>query len=236
MLEIKHYNDEELAEAIGIGLSTLRNKRKVTEQRHLKDYEWSRDKKKKLYSIHSYKGNIYRSSLEDTFEALLTDFSDVYVPLKNKEKALRILITLYKIDDNFAGNLALYIDENKREIYRYVNKFRELGLIVKGQYDYYLVADIGEEWEPITNQEAQNIKKYWFRIFRKELEKRNIPPHSSDFKRIEECKYIASDFTEEEFGELKKVSHKHLTEEAIEYFKLFLEYAGREMELMMFNN
>jgi hypothetical protein len=235
MLEVKNYNDEELAKAIGIGSSTLKNKRKVTEQRHLKNYEWSRDKKKKLYTIRSFKEDIQRNSIEDTFESLIANFSNNQVPLENKEKALAILGVLFKVKENFAEELALYADVNQREIHRYVKKFRELGIVVQKQYDYYLIADIGEEWEAITNEEAAHIKDYWFRIVRKQFDIRNIPPHSRDLKRIQECKDIANAIIEEEFGQLRRVEHKYLTDEAIEYFGPFLEYAGRELKLMVFN-
>ncbi|WP_282156381.1 hypothetical protein [Cytobacillus gottheilii] len=100
MLELGNYTDEDLASAINISINTLKNKRKVTEQRNLKDYNWSRNKKNKVYTIHSYK-DLERNSLTDTFEALVADYSKAEIPLGNSYKALVIFLIIYKIDDNF---------------------------------------------------------------------------------------------------------------------------------------
>jgi hypothetical protein len=236
MLELGNYSDSELAIAINVSLSTLKSKRKVTELRNLKDYEWYRDKKKKMYTIHSYK-ELVRNSLEDTFEALLADFSQGEVPLKNKLKALIILITIYKIDDNFADTLALYAESafgqiNKREIFRYVQKFKELGLLVEKKYDFYIV---DEEWTQISELEAESANKYWWRIFIKQVELRNIPPHAPK-EKFKMCREIAKAATEEEFGIIRRVEHKELTDSAQEYFKSFLEYAGKQLRLISFQS
>lgn len=232
MLLVKtYYTDEDLAQAINVSLSTLKNKRKITEQRHLKDYEWSRNKKEKLYTIHSYKHNVERDSLNDTFESLIADFCKNKVPLENLEKALKIFIILYKTDENFPATLALYADESPKEINRYTNKFKKLGLLVEGQYDYFLINDVDWKWEKVTKEEYENVKSYWKRIFFRQTEIRNLSPSSRDKEKIQACRDIASSMTVEEFGFTRKVTHKTLTDQAEKYFKPFLEYANKVYNL-----
>lgn len=234
MLELKSYTDEEMATAMNVSLSTLKCKRKITEERHLNDYIWTRDKKKKTYVIHSYEKEIERSALEDTFESLLTDFCDEEVPLRNKHKALKILITIFRVDESLPSSLAIYADESPQEIHRYVDKFRQMDLLVNDEYDYYLVHDDEWEWELISRKEAQNIKDYWNHIFYKQVEMRGISALDPDMYKVWLCKTIASEMTKEKYGILRTVSHKYLNEKALDYFRKFLEYADKEMRLFIF--
>src|SRR4051812_8825861 len=138
MLEIKNYTDDELIEELGISPSTLKSKRKVTEQRLLKDYEWSRDKKSKLYTIHSYKEQTIERVLCTTFETMIADFSAKNIAMNNTEKALRILVALYFTEENLPSKLSNIFDETPKEISRYIKKFRSLDILVSNEYDHYL--------------------------------------------------------------------------------------------------
>ena len=231
MIELKTYTDEELSCVLNVSLATLKKKRKVTEQRHLKDYEWSRDKKKKVYTIHAYRSEIGRNSLEDTFESMLSFFCYESIPLKNKTKALKIMIGLYKTGINRPSELAQCIGERAQEIHRYINKFKEMGLLVEHGYDYYLVNREDYSWDLISKKQAEYIKSYWNQIFFRQIDFRKVSALEPDMKQVELCKTIASASTEAEYGILRKVTHKSLNREAREYFGSFLEYAAKELNL-----
>ncbi|MED3861217.1 hypothetical protein [Priestia megaterium] len=231
MIELKTYTDEELSCLLNISVSTLKSKRKITEQRLLEDYEWSRDKKKKVYTIHAYKNEIIRNSLEDTFEAMLSNFCHEEIILKNKMKALKILITLYKTEINMPSELAQCIGEKTREIHRYINKFKEMDLLVNYEYDYYLVNRGDWSWESISQKQSEYVKSYWNRAFFRQIDLRKVSAIDPDMKQVEICKTIASANTEDEYGILRKVTHKDLNKDAKEYFGPFLDYAAKELNL-----
>ncbi|MDG0062104.1 hypothetical protein [Priestia sp. P5] len=231
MIELKTYTDEELSHALNIGVSTLKSKRKITEQRHLKNYEWSRDKKKKVYTINSYKSEAIKNSLEDTFESMLSHFCHEKIPLRNKMKALKIMIVLYKIEINMPSELALCIGEDKQEIHRYINKFKEMDLLVDYGYDHYLVNREDWSWESISQKQSEYVEDYWSRAFFRQIDLRKVSVIEPDMKQVEICKAIASANTESEYGILRKVTHKRLNNEAKAYFGPFLEHAAKELNL-----
>lgn len=71
------------------------------------------------------------------------------MPLKNKLKALIILITIYKIDDNLLIHWLCTQNQhwqiNKREIFRYV-KSTELGLLVEKNMIFILWMKNGHKY------------------------------------------------------------------------------------------
>lgn len=232
MLELKSYTDDELIDHFKIAPSTLKSKRKVTEGRLLKNYEWSRDKKKKLYTIHAYKVQSLEDSLLSTFDSLIHGFTSNQVPLKNLEKALRILVTLYYTDENFPSVLALIVDETPLEVSRYVKKFQLLDILVKEKYDYYLIDEEDLSWEKIDKIQYERILSFWSEEFFKGIDKFKVSALEPDEVKLKLCKEIASYKTVEEYGFLRKVTKKDLTEEAKEYFGPFLRFSNEQMRLM----
>jgi hypothetical protein len=232
MLELMSYTDAELIEVFEIAPITLKSKRKITEQRLLKDYEWSRDKKKKLYTIHGYKEQAVEDSLLSTFESMISEFTPNKVPLKNLEKSLRILVTMYYIDESLPKNLALYANEKPQEISRYAKKFRELDILVKEEYDYYLIDEEDLIWEQIDKAQYDNIASFWSEQFYKAIDKFRVPAINPNMEKVILCREIATYKTIENYGFTRKVTKKDLTDEAKDYFGPFLRYSNKELRMM----
>ncbi|PER08885.1 hypothetical protein [Bacillus cereus] len=232
MLELKTYTDDELIEALGISPSTLKCKRKVTEQRLLKDYEWSRDKKSKLYTIHSYKEQTIERVLCNTFETMIAEFSSQNIALQNTEKALRILVALYFTKENRPAKLSEITKETTLEISRYIKKFQSLDILVSCDYDYYLVDKKAMVWKLIDEDERENVKRFWTKEFFNWIDKLNVKAIDSDMEKVKRCKQKASFETVNAFGFLRKVIKKDMTNEAKEYFGPFLRYTNEQLNLM----
>ncbi|OOR19248.1 hypothetical protein [Bacillus cereus] len=232
MLELKTYTDDELIEALGISPSTLKSKRKVTEERRLKDYEWSRDKKAKLYTIHSYKEQTVENVLCSTFETMINGFSPKDVSLKNTEKALKILVALYFTKENLPSRLSETTEETTKEISRYVKKFQLLDILVSDQYDYYSVDEKTFRWTLLRDEERRNITSFWGKEFYKWIDKLNVSAVDPDEDKLKLCKQKASYETVKVHGFIRKVSKKDLTDEAKEYFGPFLRYTNEQLSLM----
>jgi hypothetical protein len=62
-------------------------------------------------------------------------------------------------------------------------------------------------------------REYWKRIFIRQEEIRNIPAHAPR-EAFKVCRQIARAATEEEFGVIRRVGHKNLTDEAKFYIIL----------------
>ncbi|MGE7586479.1 hypothetical protein [Peribacillus sp. NPDC101480] len=232
MIELKTYTDNELIEALGISPNTLKKKRKVTEQRLLKDYEWSREKKIKLYTVHSYKAQTIEKVLCDTFETMISEFSSKNVAMKNTEKALRILIALYFTKENKPSRLSEITNETTLEISRYVKKLQYLDILVSEEYDYYLVDKKTLVWKLIDDAERESVKKFWTREFFSWIDKLNVEAINSDMDKVRTCKQKASFETVNAFGFLRKVSKKDMTDKAREYFGPFLRYSNEQLNMM----
>ncbi|KZZ86234.1 hypothetical protein [Bacillus sp. SJS] len=232
MLELKNYTEEELIEALGISPSTLKSKRKVTEQRLLKDYEWSRDKKSKTYTILSYKEQTVEKILCETFESMIADFSSKNILMNNTEKALRILVTLYFTTENLPSRLSIITNETTKEISRYVKKLRDLDILVSDEYDHYLVDEKTLVWKKIDDEEISRIKSFWYNEFIKWIDKMNVSAIDPDMDKLKLCKQKASFETSKTYGFLRKVTKKDLTDEAREYFGPFLRLSNEQLKMM----
>lgn len=232
MLELKTYTDDELIEALEISPSTLKSKRKVTEQRLLKDYEWSRDKKSKIYTIHSYKEQTIEEVLCTTFETMIADFSSKNVAMNNTEKALRILVALYFTKENLPSKLSNISNESSKEISRYVKKFQSLDILVSNEYAYYLVDEKTLVWQKIDDEERRRIRSFWYREFITWIDKLNVSAIEPDMDKVKICKQKASLETTKTYGFLRKVSKKNLTNEAKEYFGPFLRFSNEQLKMM----
>jgi hypothetical protein len=249
MLELKTYTSEELAEALGISINTLNLKRKVTEERHLSDYTWSKEGKgkKTIYKIE--KLNNESSSLIDTFYSLLEGFSGKDIHFKNPETAIKVLYYLFQRNENIALFISRDLGIAERTIRDYIKRFRKLGLLVgywdrfivdekeiekqvllPTEYDYYQVMD-GKWHETNLNGwlDAWAYRRNAYKQYVEEIENETGFEITKEQDKV--AKILSYNLMVEEFGEQKRVEHKYLNEDAKECLGSFLIYAAKDLGL-----
>jgi hypothetical protein len=250
MLEFRKYNTEQLAEALGISVNTLKLKRKVTEERHLSKYIWSKEGRGKnvVYKIEGLK-ETNTNSLIDTFYSLLEDFSGQEVHFKNPETAIKILYYLYQRNENIAFFISRDLGISEKTVRNYITRFRKLGLLVgywdcfnidgkevekhvlsPDQYDYYQVVDgVWHETNLHGWLDAWAFRKNAYEQYVEEIENETGWQITEEQEKI--VKTLANKLMIEEFGEQRRVEHKYLNEDAKLFLGSFLVYAAKKLGL-----
>lgn len=250
MLEIKNYKSEQLAEALGISANTLNAKRKITEERHLSKYNWSKEGKGKkvVYKIEGL-NEIEPSPIIDTFYSLLEDFSGQDVYFKNPETSIKVLYYLHQRNENIAFFISRDLGIAESTVRDYIKRFRKLGLLVgywdnfivdgkevekhvlsQTQYDYYQVVE-GKWYETNLNgwKAAWDYKRNAYEQFVEDIESETGWTITKE--QDKEAKIFANQLMIEELGVQRRVEHKYLNEDAKSYLGSFLVYAGKELGL-----